>query len=188
MAARPNPETKGSPEPPKTAKTDKADKADKTAKTDKADKDVVAAPFPWVACEMAPVPAVVNPNLQPPKVYESPLPEADAKAAQARLTSTYQAAVTELARKFGAHGDPVEVTLYLNAGGSVDSMQFKRPAAGSDAFREQLAGQILQWKFPGLSRSGSCTVSVEVPKEVPPPPPGNIDRHMFEMIHDAPRD
>jgi radical SAM superfamily enzyme YgiQ (UPF0313 family) len=127
----------------------------------------------------------------PPKTpaqAETPLSTEEAAAVQARVRQAYQAQVTALAAKCGVHGKTIQVVLYLNAQGAVDSLQFRNPAeAGTVQFREQLTGMVFQWAFPAVTKAGSCMVSLETPKGAPKPPrPPPIDGpHIYEM---APRD
>jgi anaerobic magnesium-protoporphyrin IX monomethyl ester cyclase len=146
-------------------------------------------PAPPVKVEPPPAPPQAEPKKAAPpepRPDEAPLSEADAKAVQDRVHDIYQGAAATLATKLGVYGKPVRMALYLKGDGSVDSLQFKNPGeVGNDAFREQMTGMILQWKFPDLAKPGYCTVTVEVPKEAAPPVRGPFrggdGGEMFEM-------
>jgi anaerobic magnesium-protoporphyrin IX monomethyl ester cyclase len=156
--------------------------------TSAAPSGTAPAPTPTAS---APTPTSAAPTpTAPPKAEEVPLAKADTDAVEKRVKDTYQAAVTTLALRHGVAGKTLQVTLSLDAKGAVQSLRIKNPAAsGSDAFRDQLTGMVLQWKFPGLKTAGAATVSLTMPKEAPPPPKSPNGWGATEMAPmPAPRD
>jgi hypothetical protein len=122
-----------------------------------------SAPRPTVAPASTPTaPSAAQPQT-------AAVSEADAAAIQARIVKEYQAAYVDLATRQREGGKAIRFALVLNAAGGVESLQFQNPTqAGSPAFRDQLTGQIMAWKFPGLRTTGPVTVTIETTaSEVP---------------------
>jgi hypothetical protein len=120
-----------------------------------------------------PAPAETKPpeqKAEKAKPGETPVSKEDAAAIQERIVKEYRGAFTDLAAKHGLANRTVRVFLWLDAAGSVTSLQFNNPTeAGPVGFRDQLSGQVMKWKFPGLHAAGTATAALETPKEVPSP-------------------
>ncbi len=94
--------------------------------------------------------------------------EEEAAAIQARITQEYLPAFSELATRHGVTAKAVRISLALDAAGAVQSLQVQNPAeAGPVGFREELAGQIMKWKFPDVHRACTMVMLLETPKELP---------------------
>jgi hypothetical protein len=114
-------------------------------------------------------PAAVQPAdpVVRPAEKKSALPtvsEEEAAAVQAQITKDYLQALSDLSVRHGVTNTAVRVNLILDAAGTVQSMQIKRPGeSGPVGFREELSGQIMKWKFPGVHRECSLLVLLETP-------------------------
>ena len=102
------------------------------------------------------------------KAASGAVSDEEAAAIQDRITKEYLPALTDLSARYGVAAKAIRISVALGAAGAVQSLQVQNPSeAGSVGFREELAGQIMKWKFPDVGRACTLTVLLETPKEVP---------------------